>query len=99
MALRDQIAADLPTFLNVGEFGDTVKIDGVAMACVLVDDEAPGDQDGVSVLESTLYVRASDFAAAPVVRQRLTVGKRQADIIRVDEEQGLLVLHLRWNNS
>lgn len=99
MALVDQIIADLPTFTNVGEFGIAIAIDGVTMNCVLVNDEAPTDSEGVSELESTLYARAADFAIEPVVRQRLTVGDRQANVTRVDEEQGMLVIRLRWYES
>lgn len=99
MAFRDQVIADLPTFLNVGEFGDTIAIDCVPMACVLVNDEAPTDDEGVSVLESTLLARAADFAVEPEVRQRLSVGDRQANVTRVDEEQGMLVIRLRWFDS
>jgi hypothetical protein len=99
MNFRDQAIADLPTFLNVDEFGDSLVIDGVTMACVLVNDEAPTELDGISILESTLYVRASDFTEAPVVRQRMTVDGRQANVLRVDVEQGMLVIKLRWFNS
>lgn len=99
MAFRDQAIADLPTFLNVGEFGDALDIDGVTMACVLVNDEAPTSDDGVSVLESTLYVSAANFAVEPEVRQRMSVGGRQANVVRVDEEQGMLGIHLRWFES
>lgn len=99
MAFRDQAIADLPAFLNVGEFGDTLDIDGVTMACVLVNDEAPTEEDGVSTLDSTLYARASDFTEEPAVRQRMTIGNRVANVVRVDEEQGMLVIHLRWYNS
>lgn len=102
MSLKDQVIADLPTFLDVGEFGDAISIDGGApVACVLVNDEAPGAEfgDGISLLESTLYARESDFAAPPVVRQRVTVNGQQANILRVDVEQGMLVIRLRWFNS
>ena len=99
MAFRDQAIADLPTFLNVDEFGDDIVIDGVTMACVLVNDEAPDNEDGISLLESTLYVKASRFALTPAVRQRMTVGDRKANIVRVDEEQGMLVIRLQWFQS
>jgi hypothetical protein len=99
MSLRDQAIADLPTFINVGEFGDTLEIDGVPMACALFNDEAPDNEDGISVLESTLYVPAANFAVEPDVRQRITVGARQANITRVDEEQGMLAIRLHWFNS
>src|SRR3954464_756496 len=100
MSFRDQVIEDLPTFTDVGEFGDSIDIDGVTMACVLVNDEASRDDlDGVSVVESILYARASDFAVAPEERQRMGVGGRKADVARVDEEQGMLVIRLRWFNS
>lgn len=99
MSFRDQAIADLPTFVNVDEFGDTIAIDGVAMACVLVNDETANSADGVSTLESTLYVRASDFVEAPVVRQRMTIGARKANVVRVNEEQGMLEIRLQWFDS
>lgn len=99
MSFRDQAIADLPAFLNVGEFGDTLVVDGVTMACVLVNDEAPDGEDGVSVIESILYAAASSFTIEPAVRQRMTIGSRMANVVRVDEEQGMLAIRLRWYNS
>lgn len=99
MTFRDQAIADLPTFLDVGEFGDTVEVDGVAMACVLKDDETTRPEDGVSLLESTLYARMADFASIPVVRGRMKVGAREANITRVDEQQGMLAIRLQWFDS
>lgn len=102
LTFKDQAAADLPTFLNVAEFADTIDIDGVGtVAGVLMNDEAPGaaDDDGVSQLEQTLYARASDFLDKPVVRQRLVLDGRQANVTRVDEEQGVYVIRLRWFDS
>lgn len=101
MTFKEQAIADLPTFLSVDEFADTLDIDGVSMAGVLMADEVmgpPGD-DGVSQLEQTLHVRASDFEEAPVVRQRLTINERPADVLGVDVQQGLLVIRLRWWDS
>lgn len=99
MSFRDQAAADISTFINVEEFGDTVDIDGVATVCVLIDDETTNSADGVSTLESTLYVRATGFVEAPVVRQRMTVGARQANVTRVEDEQGILAIRLQWFDS
>jgi hypothetical protein len=101
VSFKDQVTADLPTFLDVDEFADTITVDGAAVACVLINDEAPGasEGDGISLLESTLYARAVDFDTPPVVRQRVTVNERQANIIRVNEEQGMLVIRLQWYNS
>lgn len=106
MSFKDAAIADLPTFLSTSEFGDVIDLDGDQVACVLVNDEAPGPSgdDGISLLESTLYIRASDEYKQPVVRQRVTItpaggDARQANIIRVDEEQGMLVIRLQWFNS
>ena len=99
MALVDQVLLDVPTFTNVGEFGSPLLIDGVAMNAVLVNDEAPTDFDGVSSLDSTLYARMSDFAVEPEVRNRMSIGDRMANVMRVDEEQGMYTIRLKWFNS
>jgi hypothetical protein len=99
MSLRDQLIADVSTFLNVAEFGETIDIDGVPMSCVLDNDETTNSADGVSNLETTLYVRASDFDEAPVVRQRMTIGARQANVTRIDDEQGILLIRVQWFDS
>lgn len=99
MSFKTQALLDLPAFTNVGEFGDTILIDGVAIACVLVTDEAPDGDDGVTLLGSTLYARAADFAVVPEVRERIMVGDRPANITRVDNEQGMLVIRLSWFSS
>lgn len=104
MDFRAQATADLATFTNVGEFGETVLIDGDPVVCVLVEDEDKHDQlDGIAVIESTMYVEQSDFFKPPAVRERLALRvadiDRQADVIRVDNEQGMYVIRLRWWNS
>jgi len=101
VTFKDLAAADLATFLNVNEFADSLDIDGSSVAGVLMNDEAPGpaEDDGVTQLEQTLYARAADFDQAPVVRQRLTVNDRQANVVRVDQDQGMLIIRLRWFDS
>lgn len=100
MTFKDQAAADLPTFLNVDEFAESVDIDGSAVYCVLEgngDTEAP--QDGVIDQDTLLYCKVSAFTELPVVGQRLTIDDEQANVIAVDQDQGLLILRLRWYNS
>ncbi len=100
MDLRDQVTSDLPTFLNVAEFADTVTIDGEEVACVLVKDETTQSAEGVTALESTLYVRQSDLFTPPEVRERVQINDdRQANVLRVDNEQGMWVVRLQWFNS
>lgn len=100
MTLREQFATDLPTFLNVDEFGESVDIDGSAVTCVLEgngDTEAP--QDGVINRDTLLRARASAFAVVPRVGQRITVAGEQADVIAADDDMGIVTLQLRWLDS
>ncbi len=100
MTLREQVTADLSAFLNVDEFGESVDIDGSTVTCVfdpVVD--TPASQEGVFNQDRTISVRAADFAERPVVTQRLTIAGEQATVVAVDEQQGMLVIRLRWPNS
>ena len=48
MTFRAQATADLEVFTNTDEFGDSVDIDGVAVACVVEGNgDTPATQDGV----------------------------------------------------
>jgi hypothetical protein len=105
MTFRAQAIADLPVFLNTTEFADTLLLEGDSVACVLVEDETERDPiDGVTALEGTLYARVSDLFDPPIVQQRLSIrdalgNDRQANVLRVDNEQGMWVIRLRWFNS
>ena len=106
MTLAQDIVADLPTFLNVDEFGQTstVGVDdygGVAAKIVMQADEdsSPDEADGIENLESTVFVRAADLPALPVVRSRMVIDGQKYDVRRVDQQQGMLVIRLRWLNS
>lgn len=100
MTFRAQATADLSTFLNVDEFGESVDIDGAQVDCVL---EGNGDtaapQDGVINRDTLLRARTADFAVVPRVGQRITVDGEQADVIAAADDQGLLTLQLRWLDS
>lgn len=100
MTFKDQVAADLPTFLNVEEFGDVVDIDGHQVACV---QEGNGDtqdsREGVTNVDTVLFAMASAFYRVPVVGQRITVDDRPADVVAISEDQGMLTIRLRWWDS
>lgn len=98
MTFKAAALADLPTFLNVSEFADTVDIDGVPLRCVLDETETTHSAEGVTLRESTLRVRVSDLAM-PVVDQRMEIGEALANVVNVDEEQGMWVIRLRWFDS
>lgn len=100
MTFRAQATADLSTFTNVDEFGSSVEIDGVTVACVVEGNgDTPATQDGVIEQDTLIHVRASDLERVPKVGQRLTVDDEQAQVVGVNEEQGMLELRLRWLDS
>ncbi len=100
MTFRDQATADLPTFINVDEFGDIVSIDGVAVACVREDNgDTQGTGDGVINQDTIIRARTSSFYNTPVVGQRFKIDDRQGDVVGVLEAQGIVELRIRWLDS
>lgn len=100
MTFKDQFAEDLPTFLNVDEFADSVNFDGVTMACVLEGNgDTVGGPDGVINQDIVVRTREANFAAVPVVGQRVELDGEPADVIAVNDDQGMLEIRLRWWDS
>ncbi len=101
MTLAAQIAADVPVFLNTDEFARRIVLDnGEAVDCVV---EGNGDTEGSPDILITqdvlLHAATSAFHDLPVVGQRLTLDDKQAQVIGVNEEQGVVELRLRWIDS
>lgn len=102
MTLADAIAADLPTFVNVTEFGRSRVVDGTAVNCDLQDVEkriGAAGQDGVYLLESVLRLRTAALVAVPVVSQRMIIDGRPANVVNVNDELGLVTIKLEWCES
>jgi hypothetical protein len=109
MGFKEQVAADISsTFLNVGEFGATREIDGESIACALFDEtlsptgrgrRSEQGTDGVYVSESTLRVERSSLEAMPVTGQRMNIDGNLATVQAVEDEQGMLIILLRWFES
>ena len=100
MTLKDQIAADLPTFLDAGEFGEVRDVSGSPILCVLDDDQRnPDPETGIFLSESVLHLRGADLAAVPVITQRMTVNGRLGTVVHVDDAMGMLSIRLRWFES
>ena len=93
----EQVSSDLDSvFMNTGEFAELHVIDGsYEVACVLDETEVVHTAEGVTLLQTVLRVPATSLAA-PVVGQRMTIDARPADVVSVDEEQGLRVIRLQW---
>lgn len=108
MNLNDQALADLATMHNIAEFANTLTItsdDGsVSVPCILDEELAKVEADGVREWNATLYVRASDLPIAPVVGQRLElvgddIGTRSASVVHTNTIHGERVIRLRWFES
>lgn len=100
MSFRDQALADLPTFVNVDEFGEIVSIDGDEFRVVFDGDGARvHSAEGVIDIDTVIYVRASDFYKQLVVGQQILVDDEPANVVGVDEQHGMLVIRLRWLDS
>lgn len=104
MTFRAQATADLSTFVNVDEFGESVLIDGEAVACVLEGaGDSDGRQDGVIDQDILIHAPSSSFYRVPVVGQRFTIGEgataREANVVGVNEDQGMVHLRLAWMDS
>ncbi len=102
MTFKEQATADLSTFLNVDEFADRVDIDGDQVVCSIEGNgDTVGDQDGVTNVDTVIYVKTADFYEDkhPVVGQRVKVNGRPANVIGVVDDQGILAIRLQWMAS
>lgn len=105
MNFREQAIADLATLLNVEEFAETRRLNGVAVACIL-DDPArplPGNRgqaawEGINEHQFELRLRSDDIER-PANDQRISIDERSAIVIFTDVTDGLLTLRCRWWES
>lgn len=104
-AFTDQVEKDLSAFIPLtggrgAEFDQVRDIDGVQVAGVLdADAEVPDPETGIFNSLSTLHVRQEDLPAVPVIRQRLVIDGKPANVIKVDEAMGMLSIRLQWYES
>lgn len=106
MTFRAQATADLSTFTNVDEFGSSVEIDGVTVACVVEGNgDTPATQDGVIEQDTLIHVPLVDkngvptFERVPKVGQELTIDDEKHVVVGVSEDQGMLDLRVRRYDS
>lgn len=100
MGFKEQAALDLPVFVNTSEFADLVDIDGEKVACSIEGNgDTVGDGDGITNVDTVLYVRTADFYKTLVVGQRINVDERLANVIGVVDDMGLLTIRLQWMDS
>ncbi len=105
MTFKEQAALDIPTFVNTDEFAVSIIIDGERIACVLEGQEdTEASATGVINRDILMHAPTASFAALPTVGTRIIVDDgatpvKQADIVGVNEEQGIVELRLRWWDS
>lgn len=102
-AFRDQLAADLATFLNLDEFGEALVIDGVTVTAVRDDDltiertQGPPQVEGVFASRTILHLRSTAITR-PVEGQRMALGTGAAlerwYVTQVSEAEGILEVTL-----
>jgi hypothetical protein len=106
MNLRDQATADLATLHNVDEFAIALSINGApAVACILDEELAKTEADGVREWDAILYVPAASLPVAPVTDQRLELdgadigGHRSAIVVHTNTIHNQREIQLRWFDS
>lgn len=102
MNLRDQILIDNQrTFMNVNEFADTFRIDGVEVKASLdsaTDSKHPlAYAEGVSLVADVLYVDVLELGYTPKQDSWMNINGNDYKVIRVGSEMGMLVIYLEAN--
>lgn len=100
---KDQIAADIGTFLNADEFADTHTVNGTSMT-VVVDDNELRERDKSKLLAAPLngiykarrliYVARAEFGPRPAIGAVLNLDGRQYQVKDSTEEAGILAIEL-----
>jgi hypothetical protein len=103
MNFKDQLQADLNTFLSQDEFADEHDIDGLPVMAVVdssVQQEHPlSYAEGVFLSRITLFVARVILGYVPEEDQRMRVDGKRYRVDHVSEEDGMLVLRLEANDT
>jgi hypothetical protein len=95
VTLKDQIAADRNTFLDLGEFAETHNIDGAEVTAILEShDLDTHTSDGVFLSEWILHV-AEGAIETPVYSQRMDVDGDKLTVVHVGHNAGILAIRLQ----
>lgn len=103
--LKDYLASDLDTFLNLDEFADVHDINGQQITCVVDRDvireysRLQERRDGVYVGEIAVFVRATDLPDRPVKGQHMKVDGERYLVANCSESAGILEITLEANEA
>lgn len=94
---------DMDVFLNVTEFGETVKIDGRDVVVVIDNDrlsqKIQKDYDGIAVGDILYYARSSDFPKKPRLRDVQHFNSNLCTVFDIKEDSGILEVILQRNEG
>lgn len=104
MSFKDMVRQDISeTFLNPDEFGEIHRLDGKPV-CILSDDiellnrekyrKAVKD-DGTSVHQGLIYVRASEFAGLPKTGRQIAIDNMKFIVDHAVSESGIYAITIR----
>ena len=104
MTFKEQIQKDLDTvFLNLGEFAELHRVEGVQIAVVVDDDQLnklkKGQILGLIEADMLLMGRASDFPADLEPGRLLNVDGRELIVAKSGKDMGLAEVALRQNRT
>ena len=101
-SFKDQIAADIGTFLNAQEFADIHTVNGQKMT-VAVDENEILERDksrmgvhvdGLYKSRRLIYVARAEFGPRPAIGAMLALDGRQYKVKDSTEEAGVLAIEL-----
>lgn len=103
MSFKDQIAADLAVFLNLDEFAERRRIEGVEIAVVVDEDHLnklkQGQILGLVEADMLLFGRETDFPPHLDPGRLLNVDGREMIVENAGSAMGLVEVALRQNRN
>ena len=103
MSFKDQIMKDLDVFLNLDEFAETHRIEGVQVAVVVDSDQLnklkKGQILGLIEADMLLMGKEADFPANLEPGRLLNVDGRELLVVNSGKDMGLVEVALRQNRT
>ncbi|MEF3312618.1 hypothetical protein PV433_27380 [Paenibacillus sp. GYB004] len=95
--LKDVIASDATTFLNLNEFAEKKSVDGNEITILIDDDElqkrrskATNPSDGIYSAVMLFYAFKTDFAARPIIGKHMKIDNRTYRVSDVQDDDPVM---------
>jgi len=101
MTLKESMAADISTFLNLDEFAELHTLNNKEVACIIDKDSSKTKslQDGVWIDSAVVYVKFSDYGKRPAIGSLLVVDTKRHIVVGLNENNGILEITIEANES